>query len=112
MMTLNPMPGPSRVPAWKAGRRGLNVYLCISGDGTLGLHMDSGPDGRILSPGTMDGNGLTWDKAPTAASLSLRSSPDLKTWDSSPFSSGRAAWLGPDTVLEDSLEAPTTRPDG
>lgn len=88
------------------------MYLCISGDGTLGLHVDSGPDGRILSPGTLDGNGLMRDKASTAALLSLRSSPDLKTWGSSPFSSGRAAWLGPDTVLEDSLQAPSTRPDG
>ena len=32
-------------------------------------------------------------------------------WDSS-FSSDRAAWLDPDIVPEDSLEAPATRPHG
>lgn len=79
MMILNPRPGPSRVPAWKAGRRELDVYLCISGDGTLGPHVDSGPDGRVPSPGTLDRNGLKWDRAAAAASLSLRSGPDLKT---------------------------------
>ena len=59
MMILNPMPGPSRVPGWKEDlqeEEGLNMYLRISGDSTLGPHMDSAPESGVLSPGTLDRN--------------------------------------------------------
>ena len=80
------------------------MYLCISGVGTLGSHMDSGPDGRILSTGTLDRNGLKWDKASTGASLS-KERPNLKTGTLLSPLTGQRSW-----ILTFSLRTPSWRP--
>lgn len=109
-MTLNPMPGPSWVPGWKDGLQeegGFKHPSAHQWPWHSGGREWTVPESRILSPvGMLDMDGLKWDKASTVAPLRLRRGPDLGTRGSPTFSSGRAAWLNPDIVLNGSLEAP------